>query len=655
MALHLDKETRSDVNLKTEGLGVYLSSRHTDVLCAAYAFDEGPVKLWARTHKQFPLEVIEYVKQGGIVIAHNAQFEYQMWNKVLAAKMGPGFPLLELSQMYCTMAQCLAMALPASLDQASEALQLEHKKDMKGKRVMMQLSRPRDVKGDKITWWEESDAPKKFETLYSYCKKDVDVEREVDNSTLKLTPSEQKLWQIDQLINLRGVPVDLPAIKTAIEVVKLEKDELNKRMFDVTGGEVSSCTKVLELKSWLNAHGVKCEGVAKADVTDMLEDPNTPYPCKEALYLRRAAGKSSTAKLDSMLKRAVEGRVHFTLQYHAASTGRWGGRGIQTQNFKRPTVGQADIEYTFDLLKHKPDKSRELINMFYGDPVGMISNCLRGFIKAPEGRKFICGDWSAIEARVIAWLAEEERVLEIFRGHGKIYESEAAGIYRVGIEEVDDFQRQIGKVAVLSLGFQGGKGAFQSMAKNYGVKVSDERAEEIKVAWRESNPNIVRFWYALERASFLAVQNPGTQYSAGPITYVVKGSFLFCKLPSNRVLTYPYPKLEIVKTPWGADKEAVTFMTVDATTRKWVRAKSYGGFLAENVTQAVARDILSDCIVRTENTELVTFMHVHDELVCECPSFSKKEFLEHLMEEVPSWAKGLPLKAEAWEGYRYRK
>jgi len=665
MALHLDFETRSEVDLKTEGLGRYLEGRHTDVLCAAFAIEDNPVVLWNRKESLPPM-LIDYIRDGGIIAAHNAQFELHIWNTILYRRFArEGLPLIRLEQIYCTMAKCMAMSLPASLDKAADALQLENQKDMRGKRVMMQLSRPRSKEGDVFTWWGEGDAPEKFETLYSYCKKDVEVEREVDKKTLNLTDKEQKIWQLDQKINAIGVPVDLRSVKTAIKVVELEKKELNKKMKEITGGEVSSCTKVLELKDWLNKNGAKCDSVAKADVTEMLEDPSTPQICKEALLLRRAAGKSSTAKLDAMLKRATEDmgqghRVPFTLQYHAASTGRFGGRGIQVQNFKRPNLEPGQLPRVIQALHWPAEDARGYIDLFCGDPLEVISSCLRSFILAPVDKMFVCGDWSAIEARILAWLAGEQRVLEVFRGHGKIYEAEAAGIYGVDKDAVNSEQRQIGKVAVLSLGYQGGKGAFQSMAKNYGVKVSDERAEEIKNAWRASNPNIVKFWYDLERASFLAVANPGTQYSAGPITYLVKGSFLFCRLPSNRVLTYPYPRLDLVTTPWGAEKEAVTFMTVDSTTKKWVRVNSYGGILAENVTQAVARDILTDCLLRLDNTEFVTFMHVHDEIVCEISEEKASEpdifeQFEKLMEVVPDWAEGLPLKAEAWMGSRYRK
>lgn len=301
-----------------------------------------------------------------------------------------------------------------------------------------------------------------------------------------------------------------------------------------------------------------------------------------------------------------------------------------------------------------------MVDVFHGAPLSVISDCLRGFMVAKDGHDFIDCDFSAVEARVLAWLAGEEKVLNVFRTHGKIYEATAAGIYGVSIDQVNSDQRQIGKVSNLALGFGGGIGAFQSMAKNYGLKVPDDQADEIKIAWRQANPSIVQFWYDLENAAKDAVLNPGRQTQAGshthPVKYKVVGSFLLCLLPSNRALTYPYPKLQDVETPWGEMKEAVTYMGEHPKTHKWDRLKTYGGHFAENVTQAVARDLLAEAMIRLEDNGYSIVLHIHDEVVCEVPiGFGSEEEVERIMCELPDWASGLPLSGGSWRGPRFRK
>lgn len=302
-------------------------------------------------------------------------------------------------------------------------------------------------------------------------------------------------------------------------------------------------------------------------------------------------------------------------------------------------------------------QARDKIDVVFGNPLDVISSCLRGFLWAKPGHTLIGADFSSIEARVLAWLAGEEEILEVFRTHGKIYEVAAAEIYNVSLKDVTKVQRQIGKIGILSLGYGGGKGAFQQMAKGYGVKVSDDEAEGIKVRWREANKKIVRFWYALEEAAFNAVRMPGKTFKAKSISFKMSGSFLWCRLPSSRVLCYPYPQIKLMMKRWGTEKETLTYMAVDPLTKKWERCETYGGSLAENVTQAVARDIMAESIVRLELNGYPVIMHAHDEITCEVRNDYPWDIhdFERVMSTNPEWCSDLPIKAEGWAGVRYQK
>lgn len=703
MILQIDFETYSACDLKTAGLDNYAKHPTTGVHCMAWAFDEDPgVRIFAPMMSNAACQLaLDHVAGGGLVYAHNAAFELAIWNNVCVPKYG--WPELKLEQVRCTMAMAYAMSLPGSLEKAAAALGVPQQKDMKGSRVMMQLAQPREVIpsdiSDDLTYyrfWTPDDAPEKFQQLYDYCRQDVEVERALHKRMMELSDYEQTIWQIDQRINNRGVQVDLAAVNAAIRLVESEKARLDAEMLRVTGGEVGKCTEVQLLVKWIRNQGVEIKGAAKADVLDALSG-ELPDRVRLALGLRKEAAKSSTAKLIAMRDAAsADGRVRGTKQYHGANTGRWAGRRVQTDNYPRGFLAPHEVDDAIAAIKRLPTSdAAKYLSMMFGPVLDVISSCLRGMLVPSDGNDFGQADFSNIEGRVLAWLAGEEWKLQAFRdfdaGTGPdIYNLTYAESFEVPVESVTKDQRQIGKVEELAFGFGGGVGAGQSMARIYNIKVDDSTMDKWKTLWRNKHPKIVYYWHDLESAAINAVQL-GCVCKAGAkdrqVAFKKDGSFLWCRLPSGRVLCYPYPWIDTaVKFTWlergvlhhatwsgarvakeglpiGArvtreDRGVLFYMAVNSTTNKWEETSTYGGSLAENVTQAVARDLLADALVRLEDNGYPVTMHVHDEVVVEVPADSPAdtvEKIEMLISQTPEWAKGLPVSAEGWRGRRYRK
>lgn len=666
MILHLDFETRSVVDLRKRGSAIYAADPSTEILCMAYAFGDEPVHLW-KPGQPFPRSIETHVIQGEPIYAHNAAFERLIWQHVGHARHG--WENVVPQAWHCTMAMAYAMGLPGSLDDAAAAVGLAYRKDAKGARVMLQLSKPRKIVQhapehdgatgfEEIIWWDD---PAKFEMLYAYCKQDVEVERALHHRLMELSPGEQALWLLDQEINDRGVRVDLDAIERAIDLADAEAKRLNRAMVAVTKGAVATCTATGQLTDWLRWRGVDTEGVAKDQVAWLLGHDKLP-DVRRALLLRQEAGKSSVAKYKKMRDLAGSyGRMRGLFQYHGAATGRWAARGAQLQNLPRPALlhDPAEVE---DAVAHFDDPA--YLEIAYGTPLNVLSDCIRGMLVPAPGHEFVTCDFSNIEGRVLAWLAGETWKLDAFRafdaGFGPdLYLLAASRIYRCTLDEAKE-HRQVGKVAELACGYQGGVGAFQTMAKNYGLDISDERAEAVKTAWRDAHVAIKTFWKDLEYAAIRAVTSGGVRHARG-IAFRRAGSFLWCQLPSKRVLCYPYPEVHDKEMPWStpekpAFRPALTYKAVNGVTRKWERCDTYGGSLAENVTQAVARDLLAHAMRAVEDAGYSVVLHVHDELVAEAPLRALTvDKMATMMCTLPPWAAGLPVAAAGWSGTRYRK
>lgn len=684
--LHIDFETRSTVDLKAAGLDNYAKHPTTDVWCMAWAIGDGPIEMWtpatapdAEGTGDF---LHDYVREGGAVVAHNAQFELAIWNHIMVPRYG--WPLLKPEQTRCTMAMAYAMALPGSLEKAAAAVGIKEQKDMALHRLMLQMCRPRS--DNPLTWWDE---PDKLQRLYEYCKQDVRVERELAKRILALSESEQKLWAIDHRVNTRGVMVDRVAAARAIAIVEAEQERLNQEMHRATGLSINT-TEVARIAKWVKSRGVPMDGLAKADVLDALSLENLPDDVRRALLLRQEAGKSSTAKLQAMIDAASDdGRLRYMLQYHGAGTGRWAGRKVQLHNMPRQpewfTPGVAE-----DVIRALGTRDgAAYISAVYDTPLNVISYLLRPLLCAAPGHDLMAADFANIEGRGLAWLAGEEWKLDAFRAYDDgtgpdLYKVAYGRAYGIAPGDVTKDQRQVGKVMELALGYQGGVGAFQKMAKGYNVKISDTVAEQVKTLWRDAHPNIQQYWYALDAAAKRAVLSDGSVTEAGarPAKFRKKGSFLWCKLPSGRLLCYPYARIDdavtfrtdkgVIKkmsrravdrdgTPAGAeilreDGDVLFYMNVDGTSGKWVETDTYGGKLSENITQAICRDLLAAAIIRCEAGGFPVVLHVHDEVVAEVKQDGGDlKYFEQLCAVTPAWAEGLPVAAAGWRGKRYRK
>lgn len=660
---HLDIETYSEAPLKKCGVYVYARHPSTEILVVCYAFGDGPVNVWVPLEelprslmrelrkgldegaelyiqRDCPFDLADHAEAGGEFRAHNSQFERTLLNEHPGKDIG--FPATTIEQWVCTAAKMAAHSLPRHLEGAANALET-HRKDAVGKSDMMALCKPRTGKVKRYT--VESD-PKRYLSMYLYCADDVRAERGIDEEVDDLSSREIKVFEMDQRINDRGIHVDMNAVADAQVLIDQHKADLTQLCVKWTGGIRPTQTRALA--DWIRENGYDIENLQAPTVREAMKDPNCPKQIRRVLQLTTIYAMKAVSKYTAIENAiSTEDRLYGMFLYHGAGTGRWSSLIVQLQNLFRPVIKDADT--AIDLMSLRDLAFLKV--MYDMDPMKVIASCIRGMLIASEGHELMAMDFAAIEARVIAWLAGEEGILEVFRTHGKVYEYTAAKIFHKKMEDVTERERFIGKIAVLALGYQGGKSAFAKMAKQYGVEIPEEFAEEIKVKWREANQKIVKMWYELEEVAVAAIRFPGKTFAlkSRKIFMKVEGKFLYIKLPSGRKLAYFKPELDQEGKP--------TYMGIDTYTRKWQRCKTYGGKLAENIVQAIARDLLVNGMFNIEAHGLYKLLGtVHDEVITEVEvGKGSKEELASLLCRLPKWAKGLPVKAAGFSARRYRK
>jgi DNA polymerase len=654
--LHRDYETRSRVNLKKVGAHKYAAHPSTEFLCAAYAVDDGPVQLWVPGN---PLPEVWFEaarNTNWVAAAHGDHFETAIEQYILAP--GFGFPLIPIERHRCTQAMALALGLPARLSALANALELANRKDAAGERLMHQMSKPRRPRKDEDpnrTYW--FDDPARLQRLHTYNCQDVEVEREAYDQLPPLSPTEHLLWQLNCTINERGFCFDRSFAGAARQIARAAVPEIDAELVRITGGAVTGINQITRLQAWLKEQGCSIESLDKKVIEKLLLNAELPLHVQQVLELRLGGAQAAVKKIDALLTRADDDdRVRGAFRYHGAATGRFAGEGFQPQNLKRPTV--EDINAAIAAVS-TGDYAH--VRSLYPKPLSVVGDCTRPMIVAAARHELIGSDLSAIESRLLAHVAGEAWKLDSYRRFDATHDPcdepycvTACRIFRVasGTYTKDSPERSVGKTCDLAFGYMGGLNAWRKFEPD---RFTDAEVEQFKADWRAAHPAIVKFWYAIDRAAWMAVRERGRVVRCGPVAFKSNGAFLQLKLPSGRKLSYPQPRIRSSK---DGRSQFVVFTDNAEGRFKDCRngAGAYGGIWTENVVSAVARDILAEAMLRIEAAGYPIVLHVHDEVVAEVPEGfgSTQEFMQ-LMTRKPAWALDLPIAASVWSGPRYCK
>ena len=662
--LHMDMETRSAIDLTKVGVYNYARDETTDIWCIYYALDDGPIRGWRPGLQPLPEDVREHIAAGGVVVAHNAPFEQTLWNELVCRRYGPA-PRIRDEVIEDTMVMALAMGFPAGLERAAQAARLSVNKDAAGRRLMLQMAKPRRIEPDgTIIWWDD---PNKLVRLAAYCKNDVRVERELHKRVKPLTEYQKRIQLADLKINRVGIPLDRQLIQAAKLLADQHVEKNDAEMSRLTGGMVQAVSRVGDLRQWLESKKIFTNTVAKDFLQELLRRDNLTPEVRAAAQLRLDAGKTSNAKFAAMLELMGEDdRARGCYTVFGAGTGRFAGRHIQPHNLPRPKFERRIIEN--HILPLILTQDARAIETLFGPLPDVLSSCIRSMICAPDGKIFVGGDWSNIEGRMLAWQAGEDWKIKLYKDFdaGRCedpYLVSASKIKHLPPEECGPY-RQIGKVAELALGYEGGVGAFQSMAAGYGLEIEDEEAEIVKRAWREAHPAITRYWRTTNLAALNACAERGKSFTTGAkgrqTIFHHDGTHLWAVLPSGRTICYPYAHIGTAITPWGETSNAMTYYGIDSRSqnKSWRKINAYGGMLVENLVQGASFDILAHSLLTLVERGATLPLHIHDELVLEVDEEKAEavaKVLQKIMQTPPKWAKDLPLVTEPWIGKRFRK
>ncbi len=634
MTLWVDFETRSTCDLRSKGVYNYAQDASTDVLCMSYAFDDEEVVTWVPS-QPFPERVRNYTGQ---IRAHNAAFERLIFWYVLQINF-------KLEQFYCTATQARANCAPGSLEDVGRFAGASMKKDHRGAQLIRLMCVP-----------PFKDSPELMAEMIQYCEQDVRAMRAISKAMRDLSDEELTDYHVNERINDRGVLVDVPLCQAAVKFASDELIEIEQIVKEVTGGAITS-VRSPRMREWvLERVGdeakklMEKDGKYSIDKTVranllLMENPDeVPADVQEVIQCADDLWASSVAKFNrlSCLADEEDQRVRGAFVFAGGSaTGRASSYGAQVHNFTRKCADEPED------VRQAMVRGHAIVPRYGKRVTDVLKGMLRPALIPATGKHFVVADWAAIEARVNPWLSGRGAdKLELFRTGEDVYKVNAAATFNVRVADVTKDQRQIGKVQELACGFAGGVGAFAAMGRAYGISLPEPVAKRMVDGWRRANPWSVPYWAALEESYTRAMRNKGREFKAGRITYLFDGQHLWYALPSGRILCYPYAKLEsegvsYAKAAWKPAQDA----------KEWPRARLWKGLACENVTQAVANDLLRHSLRQLDDVVL----HVHDEIVVETADPEAAENLKRVMCTAPAWADGLPLAAEVETMKRYGK
>lgn len=654
--MSVDIETFSSIDLKKSGVYRYVEAPDFDILLIGFSIDGGPVEVIDCTahHNNYEEErkMVQFKKHlydpECIKSAYNANFERTCLAKWLGKEMPP-------EEWRCTMIKCLTMGLPGSLADAGIALGLpeDKLKDPQGKALIQYFSKPckpTRVNGQRTRNLPEH-APDKWKLYIEYNRQDVVTEMAIDSKLeiYKTTETEQELWNLDQEMNDRGVRIDVDMVDKIVNYDTVRKEELQQEAQEITG--LANPNSLAKLKVWLNDQGMPMTSVTKDTIAAALSLQYIPENVRRVLEIRTALGKTSTAKYSTMLDAVCDDhRLRGILQFYGANrSGRWAGRLVQTHNLAKNSL--PDLDLARELAA---EGDFETMQTLFGETAFVFSELVRTAFIPSEGCRFVVSDFSAIEARVLAWIAGEEWVLEAFRAGKDIYCETASMMYHVPVAKhgANGHLRAKGKVAVLACGYQGGVGAMKRMDKE--GTIPEEELQAVVDSWRNANPKIVKLWRLCEIAVRTAIEEHRTVRLQHGLEFSYINHNLFIKLPGGRKLCYWDTKLKMDPRD---GREHIVYMGVNQETKQWGETETYGGKLVENIVQATARDCLAVAMTRVSKLGYKIVMHVHDEMIVDVPveDTGALDTINACMAEPIDWAPDLPLKGDGYETTFYKK